>query len=141
MTAAKPGIVPNAANRSFWEGAGRGELLVLRCQVCGFLAHPAPDRCPRCAARALVPRRLSGDGTVYSFTIIRRAFHPGFAAEIPYVLAMVELPEQAALRVVSRVVNIAPEAVTIGLAVKAVFVPEGGFGLVLFESAAQAAAR
>jgi len=84
---------------------------------------------------------MSGYGTVYSCTIIRRAFHPGFAAEIPYVLAMVELQEQAALRVVSRVVNIAPEAVTVGLAVKAVFVPEGAFGLVLFEPATEGAAR
>lgn len=141
MTGAKPGIVPTAANRSFWEGAGRSELLVLRCQVCGFLAHPSPDRCPRCAARALVPERMSGAGTVYSFTIVRRAFHPGFAPEIPYVVALVELPEQAALRVISQVVNIAPEAVTIGLAVNAVFVPAGAFGLVLFQPAVDEAGQ
>jgi len=133
LTEARPSIVPNAANRFFWEGAARGELLVLRCQECGFLAYPSPDRCPRCAARALVAARMSGGGTVYSFTIVRRAFHPGFAAEIPYVVALVELPEQAGLRLLSRVVTAPPEALRIGLAVEAVFVPEGGFGLVLFK--------
>jgi len=84
---------------------------------------------------------MSGAGTVYSFTIVRRAFHPGFAPEIPYVVALVELPEQAALRVISQVVNIAPEAVTIGLAVNAVFVPAGAFGLVLFKPVGAKAGR
>jgi len=141
LTEARPGIVPNAANRFFWEGAARGELLVLRCQECGFLAHPSPDRCPRCAARALVAARMSGGGTVYSFTIVRRAFHPGFAAEIPYVVALVELPEQAGLKILSRVVNAAPEAVRIGLPVEPVIVPEGAYGLVLFQPVAAEAGR
>ncbi len=140
MTAAKPRIIPNLANRFFWEAAGRGELMVLRCQVCGFRAHPSPDRCPRCGARALAPERMSGRGTVYSFTVVRRAFHPGFAADLPYVLALVELPEQSGLRVISRVVNMAPEAVTIGLKVEAVFVPAGEFGLALFQPASGEAA-
>jgi uncharacterized OB-fold protein len=140
LTAAKPRIVPNVANRFFWEGARHGELMVLRCQVCGFHAHPSPDRCPRCAARVLVPERMSGCGTVYSFTIVRRAFHPGFAEDLPYVLALIELPEQPGLRVISRVVNMAPEAVTIGLAVEAVFVPAGEFGLALFQPANDEAA-
>jgi len=133
LTASRPRIVPNLANRFFWEGAERGALMVLRCEVCGFRAHPSPDRCPRCAARALAPERLSGRGTVYSFTIVRRAFHPGFADDLPYVLALVSLPEQAGLRMVSRVINTAPEAVCIGLEVEAVFVPADGFGLALFQ--------
>jgi uncharacterized OB-fold protein len=140
LTAAKPRIVPNLANRFFWEGAGHGELMVLRCQACGFHAHPSPDRCPRCGERALAPERMSGRGSVYSFTIVRRAFHPGFADDLPYVLALIELPEQPGLRVVSRVVNMAPEAVTIGLAVEAVFVPAGEFGLALFQPANDEAA-
>ncbi len=141
MTTAKPRIVPNLANRFFWEAAGRGELAVLRCEACGWHAHPSPDRCPRCGARALLPARLSGRGTVYSFTIVRRAFHPGFADDLPYVLALIELPEQAGLKLVSRVVNMAPEAVTIGLKVEAVFVPAGEFGLALFQPVAHEVAR
>jgi uncharacterized OB-fold protein len=133
LTEARPAIVPNAVNRFFWEGAARGEFLVLQCGNCGFFAYPSPDRCPRCAARALAPKRMSGQGSLYSFTIVRRAFHPGFAAEVPYVVALVELPEQAGLKILSRLVGAAPEALRIGLAVEAVFVPEGDFGLVLFQ--------
>jgi uncharacterized OB-fold protein len=84
---------------------------------------------------------MSGYGTVYSFTIVRRAFHPGFATELPYVVAMVELPEQVGLRVISRVVNTAPEAVRIGLPVEAVFIPEGAFGLALFQPGSGEAGR
>jgi uncharacterized OB-fold protein len=84
---------------------------------------------------------MSGSGTVYSFTIVRRAFHPGFAAELPYIVALVELPEQAGLKILSRVVGVAPEAVHIGLPVEAVFVPEGAFGLVLFQPAASEASQ
>jgi uncharacterized OB-fold protein len=57
------------------------------------------------------------------------------------VLALIELPEQPGLRVVSSVVNMAPEAVTIGLAVEAVFVPAGEFGLALFQPVNNEAAQ
>jgi uncharacterized OB-fold protein len=84
---------------------------------------------------------MSGRGAVYSFTIVRRAFHPGFAAEVPYGLALVELPEQTGLRVLSRVVNTPLAALRIGAPVEAVFVPEGGFGLVLFQPVSAEAGR
>ena len=35
----------------------------------------------------------SGRGTVHSWTITHYAFHPGFKADLPYILLTVDLPE------------------------------------------------
>ena len=36
---------------------------------------------------------MSGRGTVYSFAVVHRVYHPGFADSVPYLVAVVELEE------------------------------------------------
>jgi uncharacterized OB-fold protein len=131
--AAKPAIVPTAANRFFWEGAARNSLLVQRCAACGHFSHPPPDRCPVCLSSNLAPAAMSGRATIFSFTVIRRAFHPGFAADLPYVVALVELAEQAGLHLVTNIVGCPPEDVRIGLDVAVTFEPYGDFARPVFK--------
>jgi uncharacterized OB-fold protein len=106
-------------NRPFWEGGERGKLTMLRCQACAFYIHPPSARCPRCHSAGIAPADLSGRGTVYSYTVSHIAWFPGL--EAPYVVAVVELPEQAGLRLSSRMVGCAPEEVAIGMPVRVVF--------------------
>lgn len=76
----------NPETRPFWEATRRGELLVGRCRACGQ-AHWYPRRiCPHCGKTDVdwVPAR--GEGTIYSFSIMRRA-------EVPYAIAYVTLDE------------------------------------------------
>jgi hypothetical protein len=63
--------------------------------------------------------QASGYGRVSSFTIIRRAVSKAYAAEVPYVIALIELDEGPTM--MSNVVEIDPESVTIGLPVEVVF--------------------
>lgn len=48
---------------------------------------------------------MSGRGTVRSWTVVRQAFLPGFADDLPFVLVDVELVEQAELRLIGRLLD------------------------------------
>ena len=54
---------------------------------------------------------IADRGQVWSYVVYHRAFHPGFADDIPYAVAVVEL--EHGVRFEGQVVG-APESVTIG---------------------------
>ncbi len=62
---------------------------------------------------------VTGRGKVYSFVIFHRAYHPGFAGELPYAVACIELEEGP--RLLSNIVGIAPEKVRCDMPVEVVF--------------------
>jgi len=64
---------------------------------------------------------LSGRGTLFSFAVVERAFHPGFVAHLPYVVAMVELVEQPGLRLLTNVVEADPRHLEVGMELEVVF--------------------
>lgn len=105
----------------YWEAARRGELVVQRCGACEARTFPPRARCPRCGADALAWAPVSGRGTVYSFTVARRAPHPVFAGQLPLVVAIVELAEGP--RLVTNIVGCDPADVTVGMAVEVAFEP------------------
>ncbi|NVO06081.1 MAG: OB-fold domain-containing protein, partial [Rhodoferax sp.] len=78
-------------------------------------------------------REVSGMGKVVSFSINHQAWVPEL--EVPFVVAIVELQEQAGLRFVSNVVGCAPEAVSIGMPVQVRFEPVEDVWIPLFEPA------
>jgi len=112
-----PEITPEMA--PFWEAARRHELVVQRCRGCGAHRFPARDLCSRCLSREAEWVRVAGRGTVFSFAVMHQVYHPGFAAEVPYAVVLVELEEGA--RLLSNVVGCAPEDITIGMPVEVVF--------------------
>jgi uncharacterized OB-fold protein len=63
---------------------------------------------------------VSGRGTVYSYTVTHQDV-PGY--EAPFAVVIVELEEQAGLRMVSNVVDVPPDDVRIGLPVEVTFQP------------------
>lgn len=104
----------------FWAGARESRLTVQRCDRCGALRwQPAPI-CPECLTRGGTWTDLSGEGTIWSFAVYRRAMHPDFADSVPYTVAMVDLKE--GVRMVGEMADPTPE-VAIGQPVRAVFEP------------------
>jgi len=108
----------NQHNRAFWTAGGDGQLLITRCTGCGLWIHPPAADCPACGG-ALVAQPVSGHGTVFTFTVNYQPFNP--AVPIPYVIAVVELAEQADLRIAANIVGCEPDAVHIGLPVEVHF--------------------
>lgn len=125
-----PRILPELddANRAFWTGGARGQLLVMRDQATGRWVHPAdPDAV---AAGRVVPEPVSGRGTVFTFTVNEQQYHPDVPP--PYVIAIVVLDEQDDLRIPTNVVGCDPADVRIGMPVEVVFEQHGEVHVPLF---------
>ena len=96
----------------YWKAAREGRLLVQECQDCHVLRHPPLPRCPGCHGSHLGWREVSGEGTVYTYTVVRHPTHFAFADKVPYVLAIVELAEGP--RLVSALAGVEPDEVRVG---------------------------
>ena len=116
-----PRILPivTPENAHFWQGGAEGRLQFQRCAACDFLIHPPGPICPRCHCAELDIAAVSGVATVASVTVNHQPWRPGLA--VPYAIAIVELPEQAGLRLTTNIIGCPPEAVGIGMAVRVVF--------------------
>ena len=130
MTTTKPVPVPDDLSRPFWDGCARGELFLQECTACGTLGRLPRVACPRCSTSPLRWRRSSGRGEVHSFTVVRRPPSPAFAADVPYVLALVELDE--GVRMMTNLLGVPVEEARIGLPVEVAFEIRAGISLPMF---------
>lgn len=87
----RPRPLPTAETRPFWDGLRERELRLRWCAGCGRFDHPRAAVCPRCLAPTEW-RPVSGRGSLRAWTVMGRAFAPGF--EPPYVVAVVA-PQEA----------------------------------------------
>ena len=98
------------------DGSGKlGVLLGMRCRVCGVTVFGPATFCQSCTGADLEPVELSGQGTLYSYTIVR-APPAGWPGPTPYALGEVELPEGP--HILAEVVDCAHEALRIGMPVR-----------------------
>jgi len=126
-----PSPKPDALTRPFWEACGQGRLEICACDSCGHPFLPPGPRCPRCWSARISTRAVSGEGTVQTFAVYRRTYHPALPA--PYVVAVIALREGPHL--VSNVIGCAPEQVRIDMPVRVRFETVGEFALPRFEPA------
>jgi len=116
----RPLPLPDPETAFFWEATARRQLEILRCQTCRTWIHYPKPSCWNCGSGDLKPEPVSGRGTVYSYTVTHQDV-PGYTA--PFAVVIVELEEQAGLRMVSNVVDVPPEDVRIGMPVEVTFQP------------------
>jgi uncharacterized OB-fold protein len=136
VTQAGPLPALHDGNRFFWTAGAEGELRFLRCRDCGHYMHPPRPRCASCRGEGLAPETVSGRASVATFTINHQPWTPGM--EVPFVVAIVELPEQQGLRLMTNLVGCAPEDVRIGMPVQVVFEQHEDVWLPYFEPAEEA---
>ena len=116
---AKPLPRIDEESKGFWEGCQRRELYLQRCRACGTVRHYPRALCPNCLSDRTERMRASGKGTVYTFTVTHQNQSPGFRDGLPYVMAYIELAE--GVRMLTNIVDCAPDAVRIGMPVEVVF--------------------
>ena len=109
--------------RTYWEGCGRGELVLQRCRDCGVVQHRPRGLCVSCLSDAIEHFVASGRGVVHSYTITRQNGLPDFREACPYVLAYVDLEEGP--RLMTNITGCEPQAVRVGLPVRVEFVATG----------------
>ncbi|WP_379509996.1 Zn-ribbon domain-containing OB-fold protein [Novosphingobium bradum] len=119
-------------NAHFWCGGADGQLHILRCGACGTWIHPYAARCPSCRSADVAPQPVSGRGTVVGFTINVQPWLPG--VKVPYVVAMVQLDEQADIRLLTNLPRTPIEEVSVGCRVKVYFEQHDKIFLPLFEA-------
>lgn len=106
-------------NRPYWEGAKRHELLLQKCQECGHYRYPPGETCPSCLSDRLEWVKVSGRGSVYTWTVFHQAYHPAYKDDIPYAVVAVELEEGP--RMITNLVNCGTEDIKMGMPVEVVF--------------------
>jgi uncharacterized protein len=105
-----------------------GRFLIQRCTACAKHVYFPRESCPHCGSDALEWMAPQGTGTVHAVTTVRRKPAEGGDLNV----SLVDLDE--GVRLMSRVDNLAPDAVHIGLRVKARVQMKDGRGLVLFDA-------
>lgn len=128
MTQDLPQPVSNADSLPYWNAARERKLLIRQCNDCGALHFMPRHVCPQCWSDQLEWVESAGAGTVYSFSIIRRAPLPAFAARTPYVTALIELDEGP--RMVANILGDDALSVAIGDRVNVVFEDRGNGALI-----------
>ncbi len=126
----RPAPVADAVTAPFWEGCGQRELRVQECRACRLRWLPGSVVCPHCWSDAVTWVASTGDGTVVTFAVYHRSYHPAFQPLVPYVVAVVEVAEGP--RLVSNVVGVAPERVRVGMPVRVEFQSAGDIALPVF---------
>ncbi len=117
--ASLPLPVPNPDNQGFWDACRRHELVVQRCSGCRALRHPPRPGCPKCRSTESEWHRVSGRGTIYTYTITHQAIHPALKGRVPWTVVLVDLEE--GVRMVSHLVDSSTEQVRIGMPVEVTF--------------------
>lgn len=115
----KPMPQPDDVTQAYWSSLGDEGILRLQwCKSCARPIHYPRAVCLHCMGNDLEMRKHSGRGRIHAFTIVH--VHPDktFAADLPLVVALIDLEEGG--RILSNVVSVAPDpsVVKIGMAVE-----------------------
>ncbi len=120
-----PHVTPE--NRLFWDAAAAGRLMIGACTSCGEPHYYPRPICPHCGSDRTELRQASGRGTIYTYSVMRRA-------PVPYAIAFVTLAEGVTM--MTNIVDCDLDAIRIGQHVKVVFKPtEGGSPVPMFTPA------
>jgi uncharacterized protein len=115
----------------FWDATAEGRLVLAHCDKCGLVIWYPKTLCSSCGSLAVSWVEASGQGTIYSYTVVHRGAGR-YRDAVPYVVAYVELAEGP--RVLTNIVGCEPDEVHIGQEVKLAFSDTGeGSALYRFE--------
>jgi uncharacterized OB-fold protein len=114
-------LTPDSWTEPFWQAAAEHRLTIPRCRDCGTYRMPPSPFCWKCQSSAMEWVEHSGEGAVYSFTVVRHPVIPQVADAVPYVVAVVALADAGDVRLISNIVDVDPNAVTIGMPVMLVW--------------------
>ena len=112
MIAQKNPYTGPGPNQVYQQALARGEFRIQHCNSCGKHFFYPRALCRYCGSTDLQWVQVSGHATVYSTSVVRQRPEHG----PDYNVALVDLREGP--RMMSRIVDIAPEAIRIGMPVR-----------------------
>ncbi len=121
--------------QAFWDATKNEQLTYQQCGACNEVVFTPRAHCTKCGSSNLEQKVSKGEGTVYTFSVVRQNRNPAFADLGAYALAYIDLDE--GFRMLSNVVGVANplEDVSVGQRVKVTFEKqdEGEYLIPLFE--------
>lgn len=82
-----------ADNAEFWASTSEHAAKLQRCNVCEkFWYYPGPV-CHNCGAQDWTWSKLSGKGTIYSYSVLERAKGNPYENDVPITIVLVRLEE------------------------------------------------
>ena len=107
----------NPGDQPYFDAAAQGKLMLKKCNDCGELHHYPRALCPFCFNEKIQWVEAKGKGTLYSYSVMRRA-------EVPYAIAYVTLDEGPTM--MTNLVECDFDRLKIGQRMKVVFTPTDG---------------
>lgn len=114
-----PPPLADSTTLPWWEAAAEHRLVVQRCASCGHTRLPPAPVCPTCRSAESDWQEVPGRGEVYTYTTVYRPMAAGQA--LPFLIAVIALEDAGGVRIISNLVGVEPEAVTIGMPVEVVW--------------------
>ncbi len=127
---------PEPDTQPFWEATKGHELKYQVCTACSKVVFFPRRHCNHCGSLETEWRTSRGEGTVYTYSVVRLNRHPAFRDLGAYAVAYIDLDE--GFRILSNVVGVENPVtdVKIGMRVRVKWEDqEGGIALPLFEPA------
>ena len=109
----------NEDSAAFWAATAEGRLTLQRCDDCGTVIWWPRSLCPACSSFELSSFDATGNGTVYSYTVVHKSQGRSWNEATPYVLAYVELDEGP--RLMTNIVDCDPTSVAVDSPVRVVW--------------------
>ena len=105
----------------FWHAATERRLTAPQCAECGSFRMPPTPFCPGCLSQRINWPSLSGDGTVFSYTVVRKAITPEMECALPYVPALVDLDGAPGARLITTIIDVPVDDIHVGARVRVVW--------------------
>jgi uncharacterized OB-fold protein len=106
-------------NAEFFDSCRNHAMKLQRCLGCDTFRYYPSAVCPMCQSFAFEWHEVSGDASVYTFTVVHRPPSDAWAADVPYVYALVQLEEGPMMP--TNVIGCDPSEVGIGMPVRVVY--------------------
>ncbi len=110
---------PPQESQAFWAAARGHRLSIQHCNACGQAWSPPSQLCTHCLSADSKWIDAAGRGTIFSFVVVHRVYHPWFANKVPYAVAVVELEEGP--RLLTNITGVDPAALRCGMSVTVTF--------------------
>jgi len=109
---------PEPETQPFWDATKDHKLTYPQCRDCNTVIWFPRSWCPSCGSRNLEWKESKGQGTVYTYSVIRQNRNPAFKDLGAYALAYIDLDE--GFRIMSNVTGVSDPTkdISVGMKVK-----------------------
>lgn len=112
---------PEPDTQAYWDATKERKLLYQTCDSCNGVVFTPRAHCTTCGSGDLQTHESKGEGSVYTFSVVRQNRQPAFAELGAYSVAYIDLDE--GFRLLSTVVGVDDPTmeISVGMRVKVDF--------------------